>query len=649
MGRRVFGIAGAAMVVAAVPLLASWMDRAETLRRAGEATRQAADAGRRGASAWAVEVEALVPAIEKASKKRQLAAAVRAKVDGPTLADLMASEPWWEPYRRFIAALSYDGHTLAFAQDAAVGAMVLQALAQPVRERQEVVVRVFVERDRALLAAAAPVPGEAGAPVLFLARPMDRQVLDTISGRLGVPVSLQGPAGELTASGAPEQLAHLRSAIRGGGLDLTGQDGVPWAAVATPLGSDLSLWTASPPADSDLHQALSGGTVKAALWSVATLMALALLWLTWSRPAAATPLAGGAPRPASGRDVPAAPPSAALEPAPAAPVTALGAVGRYLLLERIGEGGMAEIFAAASLGAGGFRRFLVIKRLRPEWTSRPDAIAHFIDEANLMSTLVHPNIVPVFDFGEADGAYYLAQEYVVGRDLGRLCRRMVERGDALPLRAVLYVVDEILAALEYAHGRRDDDGAPLRIVHRDVTPANVMISETGEVKLIDFGIVQTAQGRPSQTQLGQIHGNLEYMAPEQARGQPVDVRSDLFSLGLVAYTAATGDRMYHGEALLDLLNRAAVGPGAAERGQIARLPAPLAALLGRALAVEPQDRFQDAGEFRAALAPYRGTGKAELIQALTRTFADELQQEQARLVRACPRTAPMSTSKFRVA
>jgi serine/threonine-protein kinase len=419
--------------------------------------------------------------------------------------------------------------------------------------------------------------------------------------------------------------------------------------VATPLGSDLSLWTASPPADSDLHQALGGQTVKAAFWSVAGLMALALLWLTWGRSAADQPAIAES-RPASGDRAVPAPSSIPRDRAPAVPATALGAIGRYLLLERIGEGGMAEIFAAASLGAGGFRRFFVIKRLRPEWTSHPEATSHFIDEASLMSTLVHPNIVPVFDFGEADGAYYLAQEYVAGRDLGRLCRRMAEGGQApLSPQAVLCIVDLVLGALEYAHGRRDDDGAPLQIVHRDVTPANVMISETGEVKLIDFGIVKSARPRLSQTQLGQINGNLEYMAPEQARGQDVDARTDLFSLGLVAYTAATGERLYRGDTLLDLLNRAAAGPGADERERIARLPHPLPALLERALAIDPADRFQNAGEFRAALAPHRSSGKAELIQALTRNFADELRQEQERLVRACPRTVQLSATKARVA
>ena len=135
-------------------------------------------------------------------------------------------------------------------------------------------------------------------------------------------------------------------------------------------------------------------------------------------------------------------------------------LGRYALLDRIGEGGMAEIFTAVSFGSGGFRRSFVVKRLRPEMATNPVAVAHFIDEANLATTLVHPNIVPVFDFGEVAGSYFLAQEYIVGRDLGRLTRRMVERNiPAISPQAALYIAHEMLRGLHYAHEKRQDDGA----------------------------------------------------------------------------------------------------------------------------------------------------------------------------------------------
>ena len=196
------------------------------------------------------------------------------------------------------------------------------------------------------------------------------------------------------------------------------------------------------------------------------------------------------------------------------------ALGRYLLVDQIGVGGMAEVYTAVSFGVGRFRRPFVIKRLRAELDGNATAVSLFIDEANLASTLVHPNVVPVFDFGEAGGSYFLAEEYIVGRDLGRVTTRLRDRGDPLLSRnAILYLANEILSGLAYAHDKRDDAGRPLGLVHRDVTPANVIISERGEVKILDFGIMKAKQ-RVSQTESGTVRGNVGFMSPEQARGRP---------------------------------------------------------------------------------------------------------------------------------
>jgi eukaryotic-like serine/threonine-protein kinase len=327
-------------------------------------------------------------------------------------------------------------------------------------------------------------------------------------------------------------------------------------------------------------------------------------------------------------------PRALLGPAASAGIP----LGRYVLLERIGEGGMAEVFTSVSFGSNGFRRFFVVKRLRPEMSSNPLAVAHFIDEANLASTLVHPNIVPVFDFGEVEGTYYLAQEYIVGRDLGRLRRRMAERGDRpFSMSAMLYLAHELLGALEYAHDKRDDDGSPLHIVHRDVTPENVLVSERGEVKLLDFGIVKSAQGRLAQTEIGHVKGNVDFMAPEQARGKPVDRRADLFSVGLVLYFAAAAEPLYRGETLYDRLQRAATGPGTDELARLDALPHPLPEILHRALAVAPEARFQSAAEFRAVLVDLIEGGDAELAATVRRNFERDLHLEQERLTSAFPR------------
>jgi eukaryotic-like serine/threonine-protein kinase len=312
-------------------------------------------------------------------------------------------------------------------------------------------------------------------------------------------------------------------------------------------------------------------------------------------------------------------------------------LGRYMLLDRIGEGGMAEIFTAVSFGSSGFRRSFVIKRLRPEMASSPMAVAHFIDEANLASTLVHPNIVPVFDFGEVGGAYFLAQEYIVGRDLGRLTRRMVEKHlPPLSPSAALYVAHEALRGLHYAHEKHADDGTALELVHRDVTPENIMISERGEVKMLDFGIVKAAQ-RVAQTDIGIVKGNVDFMAPEQARGRPVDRRADVFSVGLVIYFAVARKPLYDGETLFDRLTRAAQGPGDEERARIAALPAPLPDLLQTALAIDPDERFDSALAFAQAIASHPHSGAAELTGVINAIFGDELALEQDRLAAAFPR------------
>ena len=306
---------------------------------------------------------------------------------------------------------------------------------------------------------------------------------------------------------------------------------------------------------------------------------------------------------------------------------------------------MAEVYTAISFGYGGFRRSFVVKRLRSELIANATAVDLFIDEANLASTLVHPNVVPVFDFGEAAGSYFLAQEYVIGRDLGRITRRLHERGEPLlSVGAILQMAHEVLAGLEYAHAKRDDAGNPLGIVHRDITPDNVMISERGEVKVLDFGIMKATQ-RVSQTESGTVKGSVGFMSPEQARGKQVDHRSDLFSLGLVILYAATGEPTYPGEAFYDLLTAAAAGPGDAQRARIAALPNALPAILERALQFDPDRRFQSSTEFRAAIAPYAvGAGATELAAQLLRLFGDELRAEQERLAAAFAQ-APRSSSR----
>ncbi len=288
--------------------------------------------------------------------------------------------------------------------------------------------------------------------------------------------------------------------------------------------------------------------------------------------------------------------------------------GRYRLLDRLGEGGMSEIFLAEASGVAGFTRTFVLKRLRPELARDKDAVAQFVDEARLQAGLVHSNIVPVFDFGVVDGEYFMTQEYIIGRDLARLVER---HPGGLPAPLAYFVAHETLQALAYAHAHHDQEGSALGVVHRDVSPANIMLSNAGEVKLADFGIVKL-NSRVSRTQVGMVKGNANFMSPEQARGQAVDARSDLYSLALALYYSLSGELLYSGNNDLEVLYRAAGGVDVDDIARIRKLADPAPQILERAMALDPGERFQSATEFADALAVHMGGGRA----ALTRLMQD---------------------------
>ena len=309
---------------------------------------------------------------------------------------------------------------------------------------------------------------------------------------------------------------------------------------------------------------------------------------------------------------------------PRTPASEPRAFGRYRLLQRIDGGGMADIYTAALHGAEGFRRVFVIKRLRAELARNRNAVERFIDEAKLGSSLAHPNIVPVFDFGKVGDEYFMAQEYIVGRDLSRLLQRHVERTERpLDERLMLYVAHEVLDALAYAHAQGHVGVAPLGLVHRDISPGNIMVTGRGEVKLFDFGIVK-AIGRTSRSETGLVKGNIGFMSPEQARSEPVDPRSDLFSLGLVIYFSLTNERIYQSnDGTFEQIRQAAAGPTPAQLARIDHLPI-AGPIVRRALSVDPAQRYQSAGEFAVALAPYAAGGRAEAAALMQQLFGDEL-------------------------
>ncbi len=308
------------------------------------------------------------------------------------------------------------------------------------------------------------------------------------------------------------------------------------------------------------------------------------------------------------------------------------APSRYQILGQLGEGGMARVYVAVSRGAEGFSRSFVIKRLRPELIGNTEAVNQFIDEGRLGASLVHSNIVPVLDFGRDADGYYLAQEYILGRNVDRLVETSVrELGQPLAPNVVLYLAQEALKALSYAHGKADDSGRPLGLVHRDVSPANLMVSERGEVKLLDFGIVKSEQ-RLTKTQTGMVKGNLFFMSPEQAKGLTVDPRSDLFSLSMVLLTALTGKTLYTGTTSYELLTRAGVGLTPEDLAAVRALP--LGPLLERGLRLDPNERYPTADDFGAAVARFGSPATAAEVGALMRRlfgadFAKETENVRA--------------------
>ena len=274
--------------------------------------------------------------------------------------------------------------------------------------------------------------------------------------------------------------------------------------------------------------------------------------------------------------------------------------GRYTLIQRLATGGMAEVFKAKIVSAHGFEKLLVIKRILPNLAADKTFVSMFIDEAKLTAQLIHPKIVQVTDFGEENGQYYIALEFVDGFDGLALLRLSAQKHVRLPIPICMFVASEVLDALDYAHNANDVDGKPMHLVHRDISPSNVFIARRGDVKLGDFGIAH-AQERESKTQAGTLKGKYGYMSPEQVTGGDLDGRSDLFAVGIVLAEMLMGKRLFSAPNDLDVLLM--VRDGKLERWEKygKDIPAKLDAIVRKALCKSLDQRFQSAAEFRDAL------------------------------------------------
>ena len=274
--------------------------------------------------------------------------------------------------------------------------------------------------------------------------------------------------------------------------------------------------------------------------------------------------------------------------------------GRYTLVQRLATGGMAEVFKAKILSGHGFEKLLVIKRILPNLAADKTFVSMFIDEAKLTAQLIHPKIVQVTDFGEENGQYFIALEFVDGFDGLALLRSASQKQIQLPVPICMFIAMEILDALDYAHNAKDMDGKPMHLVHRDISPSNVFIARRGDVKLGDFGIAH-AQERESKTQAGTLKGKYGYMSPEQVTGANLDGRSDLFAVAIVLAEMLMCKRLFTAQNDLDVLLM--VRDGRLDRfdkyGK--NIPEALDAIVRKGLAKNLDERFQSAAEFRDAL------------------------------------------------
>ena len=305
--------------------------------------------------------------------------------------------------------------------------------------------------------------------------------------------------------------------------------------------------------------------------------------------------------------------------------------GKYLLLERVAVGGMAEVFVAKAFGVEGFERLLAIKKILPTLGTDAEFIRMFVDEARIAAQLTHPNIVQVLELGKHDGSLYIAMEYVSGRDLRRLMERYRRQNQPMPLQQACFIVAEVCEALDHAHRKRDAQGRALGIVHRDVSPQNVLVGFEGAVKLIDFGIAK-AESRLSQTQSGILKGKFSYMSPEQVKGHPLDGRSDVFACGILLWEMVSGEKLFAGDsdvAVLEKVRKAAVPPPR-------NCPPELAKVMLKALAADPAQRHPTASALQDELRPFTVAGgnvfgARQLAAWLRQDFHGEWEQEQERL------------------
>jgi len=319
--------------------------------------------------------------------------------------------------------------------------------------------------------------------------------------------------------------------------------------------------------------------------------------------------------------------------------------GKYLIIDKIATGGMAELYLAKITSVEGFEKLVAIKKILPNLSQDKNLVNMFIDEAKLAAMLTHQNIVQIYDLGSMEGAYFIAMEYVSGKDLRIIINKAKQKGLPISLEHALYITSRICSGLDYSHNLKDFQGSPLKLIHRDISPQNILVTYEGEVKIVDFGIAKAAK-KTSDTREGLIKGKVAYMSPEQASGEPIDNRSDIFSTGILLWEMVTGERMFAGTDL-KVLDRVRKADFQRAETIVPDLPAEVVEILRKALARAPSRRYKSCAamltNLEECLSSFEVRPSAEgFSQYMKDLFREEIAAEFAALQRA---EVQVSTSK----
>jgi serine/threonine protein kinase len=308
--------------------------------------------------------------------------------------------------------------------------------------------------------------------------------------------------------------------------------------------------------------------------------------------------------------------------------------GNYLLLERVNIGGMAEVFKAKAFGVEGFERLVAVKRILPSIAEDQEFITMFIDEAKIAVQLSHANICQIFDLGKVGDSFFIAMEFCAGKDVRAIFDRGRKLKETVPIPMACYTIMKVCEGLDYAHNKKDAASRDLHLVHRDVSPQNLLVTWDGEIKIVDFGIAKAAN-KAGKTQAGILKGKFGYMSPEQVRGLPIDRRSDVFAVGICLYELLTGERLFYGDSdfnTLEMVRNVEIVPATTYNKSI---PQELERILLKALAKDVDDRYQTAMDLHDDLQSFMYTSgnffaRKDLSAYMRQTFAEEVAKEAAR-------------------